>query len=43
MKGELDGRELYLVSSRRGISVSSVVLKGTTVDDPARLTLTLGR
>ena len=43
MKGELDGRELYLVSSRRGISVSSVVLKGTQVDDPARLTLTLGR
>ena len=43
MKGELEGRELYLVSSRRGISVSSVVLKGTTVDDPARLTLTLGR
>ena len=43
MKGELDGRELYLVSSRRGVSVSSVVLKGTQVDDPARLTLTLGR
>ena len=43
MKGELDGRELYLVSSRRGISVSGVVLKGTQVDDPARLTLTLGR
>ena len=43
MKGDLDGRELYLVSSRRGISVSSVVLKGTQVDDPARLTLTLGR
>ena len=43
MKGELDGRELYLVSNRRGVSVSSVVLKGTQVDDPARLTLTLGR
>ena len=43
MKGDLDGRELYLVSSRRGVSVSSVVLKGTQVDDPARLTLTLGR
>jgi len=42
MKGGLDGRELYLVSSRAGISVSSVVLAGTEVDNPARLTLTLG-
>lgn len=43
VKGQLDGRELYLVSNRAGISVSSVVLKGTQTEDPARLTLTLGR
>lgn len=42
MKGELSGRELYLVSSRAGISVSSVVLSGTEADPPARLALTLG-
>jgi len=42
MKGGLDGRELYLVSSRAGISVSSVVLKGTAAETPTRLTLTLG-
>ena len=43
MKGQLDGRELYLVSSRAGISISSVVLKGTEASDPTTLTLTLGR
>ncbi len=43
MKGQLESRELYLVSNRGGVSVSSVVLKGTNGDDPARLTLTLGR
>jgi hypothetical protein len=42
MKGGLAGRELYLVSSRAGISVSSVVLKGTEADTPTTLTLTLG-
>ena len=42
MKGELEGRELYLVSSRAGISVSSVVLSGTQAPNPARMTLTLG-
>jgi hypothetical protein len=42
MKGQLDGRELYLVSSRAGISISSVVLAGTEAENPARLTLTLG-
>lgn len=42
MKGELEGRELYLVSSRAGISISSVVLAGTEAENPARLTLTLG-
>ena len=42
MKGQLQGRELFLVSSRAGISVSSVVIRGTEVDNPAHLTLTLG-
>lgn len=42
MKGQLSGRDLYLVSSRAGISVSSVVLSGTEANPPARLQLTLG-
>jgi hypothetical protein len=42
MKGDLQGRGLYLVSNRAGISVSRVVLNGTGVDNPTRLELTFG-
>ena len=34
MKGDLQGRGLYLVSNRAGISVSRVELNGTDVDNP---------
>jgi hypothetical protein len=42
MKGDLQGRGLYLVSNRAGISVSRVELNGTGVDNPTRLELTFG-
>jgi hypothetical protein len=42
MKGDLQGRGLYLVSNRAGISVSRVELNGTDVDNPTRLELTFG-
>ena len=42
MKGDLQGRGLYLVSNRAGISVSRVELNGTGVDSPTRLELTFG-
>jgi hypothetical protein len=42
MKGDLQGRALYLVSSRAGISVSRVELQGTGTENPTRLELTFG-
>ena len=43
IKGEFDEGELYIVSNRSGVSVASVVLRGTDVDNPAKLNLTLGQ
>jgi hypothetical protein len=43
IKGEYDEGDLYIVSSRSGVSVASVVLRGTGVDNPAKLNLTLGQ
>ena len=43
IKGEFDEGELYIVSNRSGVSVASVVLRGTGVDNPAKLNLTLGQ
>ena len=42
MQGEWVGRNLYLVSSKAGISVAGVVLHGPDHDTPAKLTITLG-
>lgn len=42
MRGQLSGRELYLVSNRAGISVAGVVVQGTQSPIPTKLTLTLG-
>ena len=43
IKGEFDDGDLYIVSNRSGVSVASVVLRGTGVDNPAKLNLTLGQ
>ena len=43
IKGEFDDGDLYIVSNRSGVSVASVVLHGTGVDNPAKLNLTLGQ
>ena len=42
IKGEFDDGDLYIVSNRSGVSVASAVLRGTEVDNPAKLNLTLG-
>ena len=42
MKGDFEGRSLYLVSNRAGISVARAVLNGVDVDNPTRLELTFG-
>lgn len=41
MKGERNGRDLFLVSSRAGVSVAGVVLHGPQSDRPAQLNLTI--
>ena len=42
VQGDWFGRNLYLVSSKAGISVAGVVLHGPGHDNPAKLTITLG-
>jgi hypothetical protein len=42
MQGDWVGRNLYLVSSKAGISVAGVVLHGPEQDAPAKLTITIG-
>lgn len=42
VQGDWVGRNLYLVSSKAGISVAGVVLHGPGHETPAKLTITLG-
>lgn len=41
IKGERNGRDLFLVSNRAGVSVAGVVLHGPQSDRPAQLSLTI--